>query len=299
MTDFSKTLIRCSAISRIMSQGKNRITEKQLLEIEEYQKKEKLTSRQEGLLADLIEKRDRRYDLSEGTKTFLEEQYALDVYKKQPDITTKEMAKGILVEPDSIELLSYIEGRNYEKNHKRVKNSFIQGTPDLYDGPTLLESEEIIDIKSNWNMKTFLRKIKRPLPVNYYWQLQGYMALTGAKYGTLAYCLVDAPETYINDQKRSLFHKMECVTDEDPNYLEAAEKLEFSLRFSEINPELRVLRVTIDRNDEDISAIYDRVVKCREYLSEFEQTHIKFCKEHRRKVYEISKEESADAAENE
>lgn len=291
MTDFSQTLIRCSAIGSIMKKPKGYgITAKQLEEIQSLELKatiKPLTVIQEAKLEELIEKRDAPPILSDTCKAYLIQAYALEKYNRVQDLKTKPVLKGINAEDAAIELFGFVEDRPYYKNTQRLKNEVISGTPDLFDGPTIDESEEVIDIKCSYDIWTFLKNVAVPHNMQYYWQLQGYMALTGAKRGTLAYCLVDMPEEMINEEKKRLFYKMECATEESPEFIKTVAKMERNMTFQDIPPEERVLKFFIERNDEDIAKIAPVVKLCREFLLEFEEQHKYFTKGHRREAIKL------------
>ncbi len=227
--------------------------------------------------------------LSDTCKTYLIQAYVLAKYGRVREIQTKQMVKGIISEEESIKLFAALDKQPYLKNKDRLCNDFICGTPDLYDGEDILKANEIIDIKSCWDIFTFLAKIDEPDNKNYYWQLQGYMALTGAKIGTIAYCLVNTPESIILGEKYNLLRKMDVATEDDPDYLKEVALLEANRYFDDIPMGERMLAFSIDRNDEDIAKIYKKVVKCREFLHEFEETHLQFSKNHR-KLLSKSKE---------
>lgn len=290
MTNFSKTLIRCSAIGSIMRKPKGSITENQIEEIRAMELKstiKSLTAIQQIKLDELIKKRDMSPTLSDTCKTYLIQTYALEKYNRIQELKTKPVMKGINAEEAAIDLFGFVEDRPYYKNTQRLKNEFISGTPDLFDGPTIEESEEVIDIKCAYDIWTFLKNVAVPHNPMYYWQLQGYMALTGAKRGTLAYCLVDMPEEMINEEKKRLFYKMECATEESPEYLKAVAKMERNMFFQDIPPDERVLKFFIDRNDEDIAKIDGMVKLCRDFLCEFEEQHKYFTKGHRREAKKL------------
>lgn len=229
-------------------------------------------------------------ELSETCKSYLAQKYVLEKYGRVKEVSTKQMKKGVLVEDDSIAMFCRVDGNIYDKNEFRIKNDFIAGTPDLFDGEFIYDGEkviginanEIIDIKSSWDIFTFFSNIKEPMNDIYYWQLQGYMALTGAKIGTLAYCLVDTPDSIVEGEKYNLLRNMDVLTEEHPKYKIELEKLLRNRYFTDIPENERVLTVSIDRNDEDIEKMYRKVEKCREFITEFEREHINFSK-HRRK----------------
>jgi hypothetical protein len=297
---FENTLIRCSAIGLVMTEPRGKSNrelyddafEKLGIEQEKYNampnknlktasnKMAKILSLTDRV-AELAEIKDEE-QLSETCKSFLVQTYALERFKRTKEVTTPQMVKGIMVEDDSIDLFSQITETKYTKNTTKLRNEFIAGTPDLFDGEDILASTQVFDIKSSWDIVTFLSNLDGPINSMYYWQLQGYMALTGANIGTIAYCLVNTPEVLLNDEKRKLFYRMDSATEENPKYLLAAAQLEYNLTFNDIPKELRLLTFQVDRNDEEICRVYQKVIKCRQYLAEFAERHEHFTKMHRK-----------------
>lgn len=287
MTDFSKTLIRCSSLGSIMTNPKGGFSETMAAQIQELEQKAQvkaLTAIQTGKLAELIKKREAPPQLSDSCKKYLVKAYAIEKYNRVPDVTTKQMVKGTTAEDAAIELFSFVEDRYHQKNTKQLKNDFISGTPDLFDGPAIDQSDEIIDVKCSWDIFTFLNNIASPVNRMYYHQLQGYMALSGAKRGTLAYCLVSTPDEMINDEKRKQFYRMQCVTEEDPRYIAACAKIERNMIFDDIPPSERVLKFSVDRDDKLIEQMYDRVEQARLFLLDFEKEHLFFTKGYRKEI---------------
>lgn len=300
--DYSKTLIRCSALGQIMTNPKGKTdAEKyddalELLAIEQakYDQipiKSSKSAQNKAIkilaikkeIAELEKTKD-EIVLSETCKTYLLQSYALSRYGRVREVTTKQMVKGTISEEDAIELFSVLDGNIYNKNTDRISNEFIIGTPDLYDTDDLFNCNEIIDIKSCWDIFTFLANVQSPENDMYYWQLQGYMALTGAKIGTIAYCLVNTPESIIEGEKYNLLRRMDVATEEDPLYKREVNLLLANRYFDDIPMEERLLTYSIERNDEDILRMYKKVEKCREYLIEFERDHIQFCRNHRKRL---------------
>lgn len=233
--DFSNTLFRCSSLGHIMT-----------------------------------ESRSKTDPLSETTKTHLIDVYVANRYGRQDDIQNKYIEKGLAVEEDSITLYSRIKKDLFLKNEEHLSNEWIKGTPDLYRGEAVKNASCIIDIKSSWDIYTFMRTLTKEVNKMYYWQLQGYMDLTGASSAVLAYCLVDTPQQLIEDEKRRLMWKMGCATDENPLFQEACEELQRSMTFGDIPLSERLIEFNITRNDEDIMKMHARVEQCRKWLNEFE-----------------------------
>jgi len=215
-------------------------------------------------------------ELSKTAKSHLKKVYAKEKYGREQDIITKQMQKGTEVEEESITLLSRVLKKMLYKNDQRLSNNFITGLPDIYDGKSIYESEEITDIKSSYDLFTFLPNIGEPLDRDYYYQLQGYMALSGAKRACIAYCLVDTPEHIIDSEKWKLFKAMDVISEESPEFIKEASKIEKNMRFGDIPKEERILLFPVERDEEAIAKIYEKVVKARIFLAEFEQAHLNF-----------------------
>lgn len=245
--DWSKTLIRCSTIGSLMTEPKEK------------------AAKEAG-------------ELSKSAKTFLKKTYAREKYGRESDIVTKQMQKGIEVEEESITLLSRVFKKMLKKNEIRLNNEFITGVPDIFTGDTIDKAETITDIKSSYDLFSFLPHVGEPLDRDYYYQLQGYMALSGAKKANIAYCLVNTPEHIIQAEKYKLFKVMNVISEEAPEFIAEAMKIEKALTFDDIPKEERVLIFSVDRDDNVIESIYQKVEKAREFLSEFEQSHLSFNK---------------------
>jgi hypothetical protein len=180
------------------------------------------------------------------------------------------MKKGVEAEQDSIDLLSMYLKLPFSKNEERFKNDFITGLPDIINGDT------IIDIKSSYDLWTFLGNIPDKLDNLYYWQMQSYMWLTGTRKATIAYCLVNTPESIIQQEKYYLLKKMDVISEESPEFIKEAMKVEFNMTFDDISINERILTFNVNRSEDDILRIENKVIKARTFLQELEQTHLNF-----------------------
>lgn len=205
--------------------------------------------------------------LSETCKKHLVEVFVNEKYGREKDVQTKHMLKGLMVEEDAITLYSRVRKRMYKKNLETLSNDFIKGTPDLYEGESVRKAETILDIKSSWDIFTFFNSTSVSLNKDYYWQLQGYMALTGAISSRLAYCLINTPDVFISDEKRRLMYKMNVFNEDNADYQLACSELDTLMIYDDIPFKERTLEIIIDRADFDIKKIYDRVKECREYMN--------------------------------
>ena len=208
-------------------------------------------------LGDLMtDPRAKKDILAQTTISYLDEIFIYETTGREKDISNKYMEKGLLVEEDSISLLTQVTKRFYVKNKEKYENEYVKGTPDIVENV-------IIDIKSSWDLWTFA---KAEVSKNYYWQLMGYMWLTGRTESLLYYCLVDAPDKLLQDELRKLSWKMFMIDPIDPLYVEAEEKVKKNMIFDDINPEHKVKKFEVKYNEWDIEALKKRIGECREYL---------------------------------
>lgn len=241
MINFSETLIRASSVGYLMVDPQSK------------------ADKEAGLL-------------SKTAQRHLLDVYIAEKYGRKRDIQTKQMKKGVEVEDDSIALLNKYWNKDYQKNQDRFTNGFITGHPDI------LEEGKVVDIKSSYDLWTFLGNLPDKLDNLYYWQLMSYMWLTGATKGYIAYCLSNTPFGIVEQEKRYLLNRMDVISEESPEYVKEAMRLEFNMTFDDIDVKERVLIFTVDRNEDDILRIQNRVEKAREYLHEIELTHLNFNK---------------------
>lgn len=152
-------LIRCSSLGKIMTEPKTKA---------------------EGIL-------------SVGAKTYIRELAQQEIFGIDFEFSSKETAKGIEVENDSIALLNRVRGLSLAKNAERRTNGLLTGECDLYDS----SRRRGHDLKSSWSAKTFPGWIKDCEDKLYEWQMRGYMMLWDADEWEVNYALVDTPERLI------------------------------------------------------------------------------------------------------
>lgn len=81
---------------------------------------------------------------------------------------------------------------------------------------------------------------------------------------------------------------MDVVTEDDPSYKRELKLLLANRYFDDIPMSERLLTFSIERNDSDIEKMYKRVEKCREFLYEFEEMHLKFSKSYRKTIEQVA-----------
>jgi hypothetical protein len=201
-------------------------------------------------------------------------------------IYNKYLEKGNIVEEDSLELLSEVDGVLYWKNEEYLENEFSQGCPDNI-------FEKIRDTKSNYEFDTFQ---KAELTSLYSWQIKDYtwMAIESghdiSRTGELCYCLVNSPSHRIEAEKKSLWFSMGMPEETEDRWIEAASQLERNHIFDitkfkydypgfdlvtpiwrfDIPKHMRVKRFDVTLEDSDIEHLKRRSGMAKKWLLERE-----------------------------
>jgi len=196
------------------------------------------------------------------------------MYGRRKEIVTSAMEKGILCEDDSIMLYSRVEGNFYFKNEEQLENQWFTGHPDIYLGDDIRNAEEVDDIKSSYELDTFMPKLIETPDKGYEAQLNVYFDLCNCSKGNIVYTLVDAPPSVLMAEKRKLLYSMDVVSEESPAFLKAALELERNLTFQDIDYRERVIKIPIQRNDDLIAKMKEKVPVLRSWLTEFHAKHI-------------------------
>lgn len=228
--------------------------------------------------------------LSEGAKTHALKTFITTKYNRYKEITSKYLTKGNDTEEDSITVLSRIDKKRYRKNDQMLKNDFIKGTPDIFEGPEITNADHITDTKSSWDLETFLTAKYAKLKQLYYWQGQGYMWLTGAKSCTIAYVLNDTPWGLIEAELRKESYKypegdtpawVEAMIIQNHvynketflqyldfrNISESKEHVSTIIKgFVEMPLEERHFKFEFDRNESDLELLKIKIINARTYI---------------------------------
>jgi hypothetical protein len=220
--------------------------------------------------------KDDELPLSDGTKSFCSALYADVKYGKwnpTKDIGNKYTSKGKHAEEASIDLISRLEKQLYVKNELLIQNDFLRGTPDVIVGDPY-NANLIVDAKSPWDCETFFVNLNDELPDQYKFQMQGYMAISGAPMAEVHFCLVDIPDFMWEKERMNLFKRMEVLTEESIEFKMAEAQLFRNLHFGDMPFEERRVKFTVHRDEELIQKIYNQVKKVREYLPVIEKRHL-------------------------
>lgn len=181
--------------------------------------------------------RSKSETLSQTCKTYMEEWIKEQIYGTKKEVKSKYLTKGTEVESIAIDYYAEERGLGFVlPNTDHFSNDFMQGTPDLIAGDSVLE------FKSSWDCFTF-PLFEKEIDKVYWMQVQSYMELTGLKKGKLIYTLQNTPD--------------ELVWDETVDY-------------SNISSKYRIKEFEVEYDPEFIESVKERVLLCREYIKSIE-----------------------------
>jgi hypothetical protein len=252
--------IRASQAGKIMT-GTIGLTETQEAELEVLIAKPKRTAIQEAKMAELLTKKQGK-ELPQTLKTYCKAWLRSQVYERSKSIYSKYMEKGNVMEKSSLEKIADHLGLGMVfKNEEYFEDDFFCGTPDL------LVKVEVVDAKNSWSMDTFPLLEDEIPSIEYFYQLQVYMHLTGRKKATLAYYLSNTPDNLIEREAR--YH---CLSlGEDDVSEEVLEAFKEKMTYDHVPEKYRIKTFAFDYDPMVIEELKNRVKLCRVYIEELKK----------------------------
>ena len=186
-------------------------------------------------------------ELSKTAQSYIDTWIKEQIYSRRKAVSTKYMDKGNIVEDRSIAFAGRVLNADITKNQQRYENELLIGTPDV------ITDDYVFDLKNSWDCFTFPLFCENVPNKDYFYQAQGYMALTGLHHYKLIYTLMDTPDSLIERE------------------FKYSDQLDFNTfakdyKYNEIDEAYRIRIFEIERDDEVIAAIYERVKECRQYI---------------------------------
>jgi hypothetical protein len=197
--------------------------------------------------------------LSQTAKTYIEELAKEYLFGIKKVFKSRYTDKGNEVEEKAIELTEDVLGFEFlTKNEDYYQNDYIKGTPDI------ITTSLVIDVKSSWSGDTF-PFFETELPnKDYYYQVMGYMWLTGKKNALISYCLINTPEEIVNDEiRRTAWGKYEIEPSE-----ETIRDVMAIHSFDHIPKHRRVKAFHVEYNEGVVNEMKTRIEHCRTYFNE-------------------------------
>jgi hypothetical protein len=204
----------------------------------------------------MTEPRSKSEVLSQTAKSYIEDLFNELEFGYRKEFSSRYTDKGLEMEDEAIQFAS--EQFDWEfvvKNTERFTNNYITGEPDINTDNLLA------DIKCSWSLDTYPMFEVDLKNKDYYWQLQGYMWLTGKAEAELVYCLMNTPLQIVEDEVRRAHWKAGLI-DED---IDLRHEVQTKHNYDNIPSKLRVKRYIVERDEKAIEKIIEKVEIAREY----------------------------------
>jgi uncharacterized protein YfiM (DUF2279 family) len=194
--------------------------------------------------------------LSETAKTYIQDYFKEKELGIAKEFWSRYTDKGLQMEDEAIEFAGQVLGWDFVvKNTERYNNEWLTGEPDV------ITKDLLADIKCSWDANTFPMFDTELKNKDYFWQLQGYMFLTGMYKAELVYCLMSTPHQIVEDEVRRAHWKAGLI-DED---LDLREAVQSQHNFDHLPNELRIKRFIVEKDEQAIEQIKEKVEIARDY----------------------------------
>jgi hypothetical protein len=204
----------------------------------------------------MTEPRSKSEVLSQTAKSYIEDLFNELEFGYRKEFSSRYTDKGLEMEDEAIQFASeQFDWDFVVKNTERFTNDYITGEPDINTDNLLA------DIKCSWSLDTYPMFEADLKNKDYYWQLQGYMWLTGKTEAELVYCLMNTPLQIVEDEVRRAHWKAGLI-DED---IDLRHEVQTKHNYDNIPSKLRVKRYIIERDEKAIEKIIEKVEIAREY----------------------------------
>ena len=204
----------------------------------------------------MTEPRSKSEVLSQTAKSYIEDLFNELEFGYRKEFSSRYTDKGLEMEDEAIQFASeQFDWDFVVKNTERFTNDYITGEPDINTDNLLA------DIKCSWSLDTYPMFEAEMKNKDYYWQLQGYMWLTGKAEAELVYCLMNTPLQIVEDEVRRAHWKAGLI-DED---IDLRHEVQTKHNYDNIPSKLRVKRYIVERDEKAIEKIIEKVEIAREY----------------------------------
>jgi hypothetical protein len=204
----------------------------------------------------MTEPRSKSEVLSQTAKSYIEDLFNELEFGYRKEFSSRYTDKGLEMEDEAIQFASeQFDWDFVVKNTERFTNDYITGEPDINTDSLLA------DIKCSWSLDTYPMFEADLKNKDYYWQLQGYMWLTGKTEAELVYCLMNTPLQIVEDEVRRAHWKAGLI-DED---IDLRHEVQLKHNYDNIPSKLRVKRYIVERDEKAIEKIIEKVEIGREY----------------------------------
>lgn len=223
-----------------------------------------------------------QYDPKKPSGSILSEMvmiYAYEMYGKgevaKGNDSPHQLEKANMAEPAAIEFLSKIDNEQYEKNDEKFTNKWFQGIPDVLVRSESGKIEKIIEVKTSYDLPSFiLTKLRLEKSSNIF-EVLGYMDVTGCKNAEIVHILVDMPEKIAKFEEKRLRERYELLEIAPDLVNDRILSRMNDMTYSEIPYELKYFRRPVTYNKYTLKTVKSRVTSSRKWALDIHESFTK------------------------
>lgn len=214
--------------------------------------------------------------ISKANENVLRTIYSREKYNKYPQSSSKDyslqMVNGTMSEKVSLDLSREVLDKKIKVVKGLISNDHLKGIIDGYTGRTVYKANHVYEIKTAANYETFLNNANSEKErSDYYWQVMGYLSITGAKKGTIIHTCVSYHPDIITQEIGRYLAKIRGLNVPSEIVDKQIDRIRNNMTFDDIPKNERVATFTVERNEQEIELIRKKVLSFRVWLNDFEK----------------------------
>lgn len=182
------------------------------------------------------------------------------------------LEKASMAEPEAIKFLSKIDGVDYAKNTEIFENKWFRGIPYVLVRTENGKIEKIIEIKTSYDLPSFILTKLKPEKKSNIYEVLGYMDVTGCKKAEIVHILVDMPEKIASFEEKRLRERYELLEIAPDLITERILQRMNDMEYSEIPDELKYFRRPVAHNKYTIKSVKSRVTISKKWITDIHES---------------------------
>lgn len=212
--------------------------------------------------------------LSEMVLMYARKMYGKSEVPKGND-SPHQLEKGNMAEPEAIKFLSKIDSVEYQKNKEVFENKWFRGIPDVLAMSENGKIEKIIEIKTSYDLPSFILTKLRPEKTSNHYEVLGYMDITGCKQAEIVHILVDMPDKIASFEEKRMRERYELLEIAPDLINERILSRMNDMHYSQIPDELKYFRRPVVYNKYTLKSVKSRVTASKKWVLDIHEAFIK------------------------
>lgn len=179
--------------------------------------------------------------------------------------------KANMAEPESIKLISRIDGVEYKKNEQLFSNKWFKGIPDILVRGSGKNVEKIIEVKNSYDLPSFIMEMRKPEKPSNLYEVMGYMDIIGCKQGEIVHCLVDMPDKIASFEEKRLKERYAWLEIEEETVSDRISRVLNNMEYASLPDVQKIFRRSVSINSLTMGSAKRRVGSARKWLREIHE----------------------------